>query len=100
MGQRLGEQLGPDKAMADRAGKIVAGGDPVAGFRHAYETGWNRRAKRTANGHFHTSHHAAVPSVEKNRNSARPTRFCAGTKPTADITRLSCELSRLSPIAK
>ena len=35
-------------------------------------------------------------------NSALPTRFCTGTKPTplfSGSTRLSLELSRLSPIA-
>ena len=41
------------------------------------------------------------PLTEKKMISARPTRFSAGTKPTGPSRkRLSCELSRLSPIMK
>ena len=47
-----------------------------------------------ATGHFQTSHQAASPSVEKKINSARPTRFSAGTKPTPlPATRLSDEVA-------
>src|SRR5690606_31640558 len=58
----------------------------------------NRRSHRVACGHFQNSHSSAEPSVEKNRISARPTRFSAGMNPTTP--RLSSELSRLSPIPK
>ena len=38
-----------------------------------------KREKRVAKGHFQTSQNRAVPSVEKNRISARPMRFSTGT---------------------
>ena len=48
-----------------------------------------KRENLIANGHFQGWRIEALPSVEKNRNSARPTRFSAGTKPTS--ARLSEE---------
>ncbi len=39
---------------------------------------WKIREKRVADGHFQTSQNRAPPLVEKNKISARPTRFSTG----------------------
>src|SRR5258708_40153729 len=74
-----------------------------------------KRLKRIACGHFHgSSQPAAEGSCEKKMNSARPTRFSAGTyqpswsrsrgvpEKSRNIrrARLSSETSRLSPMTK
>src|SRR5437763_4007114 len=96
MGQRLGQQLGAREAVVDPQWIAM-----------------KKRLKRIACGHFHgSSQPAADGSCEKKMNSARPTRFSAGTyQPCArslepgtsrsiKVVRLSSESSRLSPIMK
>src|SRR5438045_8978661 len=97
MGQRLGQQLGAREAVADPQWIAM-----------------KKRLKRIACGHFHgSSQPAADGSCEKKMNSARPTRFSAGTyqpcarsplapsmSRTISAARLSSESSRLSPIMK
>src|SRR4029453_18510659 len=76
---------------------------------------WKKRLKRIAVGHFHgSSQPAADGSCEKKMNSARPTRFSAGTYQPSwsrsrvepeksrnmSRVRLSSESSRLSPMTK
>ena len=73
MGQRFGEEVGIGETMAEALGETVEIG-PVGHF-----TALNIREKRIANGQFQTSQNRALPSWEKNRKSARPTRLTAGT---------------------
>src|SRR5690606_34542809 len=58
------------------------------------------RSARTVHGHCQNCQACAPSSTEKTMISARPTKFSSGTGPTALGTRLSVELSRLSPIMK
>ena len=57
-----------------------------------------KRSNRSVFAHFQNSQ--MTPSMEKNRNSARPIRFWRGIYPTSSRNRLSRERSRLSPMAK
>src|SRR5450631_911784 len=110
MGQRLDRQLASAKIMADLAGQRRQ--IDVARLQ------WmavKKRLHRMACGHFHgSSQPAADGSCEKKMNSARPTRFSAGTyqpswsrsrvdpEKSRNIrrVRLSSESSRLSPMTK
>src|SRR5438552_3481234 len=60
----------------------------------------NRRFQRTAVGQRQNIQACSPSAMEKKIICARPTMFSNGTYPTADSTRLSVELSRLSPIMK
>ena len=68
----------------------------IAGELHSMR--WKNRSGR----HVHTKK-SERPAAENITRSARPIRFSAGTKPTpraSGLTRLSVELSRLSPMKK
>src|SRR6187431_3633144 len=60
----------------------------------------NRRLQRTAVGQRQNIQACSPSAMEKKIICARPTMFSNGTNPTCDCTRLSVELSRLSPIMK
>src|SRR5450755_483856 len=60
----------------------------------------NNRFQRTAVGQRQNIQTCSPSAMEKKIIWARPTMFSIGTYPTADSTRLSVELSRLSPIMK
>src|ERR1043166_724152 len=66
----------------------------------AYRTIVNRRVQRTLQGQRQNCQAYSPSPIEKKMICARPTRFSSGTYPTALSTRLSVELSRLSPIMK
>src|SRR5262249_34929853 len=72
---------------------------PAAG-RVAYPTNENSRLHRTDHGQRQSCQADSPSPIEKKMICAFPTRFSSGTYPTADSTRLSVELSRLSPIMK
>src|SRR5262249_34410805 len=110
MGQRLGNKLGPRECMSEARRQRRQ-----SGVAWSQWIAWKKRLKRIACGHFHgSSHPAAEGSWEKKMNSARPTRFSAGTyQPSSSRVRmaplesricswvrLSSESSRLSPMAK
>ena len=96
VGERLFEERAVGEAVAQRGLDLFQGDRAGQG----YSTESKNRSKRIVLGQRQNSHALAEPSMEKNRISALPTRFSAGTKPTPLNTRLSSELSRLSPIAK
>src|ERR1700760_4629409 len=115
MSQRLDGEFGTPKGMADPVGQCRE--IDVAGLRRfpCQWMAWKKRLQRIAMGHFHGSvQPAAVGSCEKKMNSARPTRFSAGTyQPSWSRSRvdpeksrnirglrLSSESSRLSPMTK
>ena len=74
MRERKLQQQWVVEAVAEHLGQLVQG--LLAPGRHS--TALNSRDQRMAVGQRHTSHSAALPSTEKNRISARPTRFSAG----------------------
>jgi hypothetical protein len=87
VGQRLGEQFRPREPVPQGHGQGIERPVPLlvpALFRHRlrdlapYFTLLKIRENRVAMGHFQNCHTRALPSVEKNRTSARPTRFSAG----------------------
>src|SRR5262249_55140467 len=108
--ERFGSQPGIGEGMAQARRQL--GG---LGLAQRQWIAVKKRLKRIASGHFHGSSQPAVAgSWLKKMNSARPTRFSAGTyqpsssrrrsAPVAsricNWVRLSSESSRLSPITK
>ncbi len=98
----------PGTRVGDGPAQQVPVGEPVAqtGLEflelappHAHRMRVNSRPNRIARGQFQTSHQDQRVSQAQNRMSARPTRLRCGTMPTL-ASRLSTELSRLSPIMK
>src|SRR5690606_17304929 len=92
MGERLDQQLGPAKVVAEPGGGI--------GHRPA-ELQSTLTKKRSGRQGQKAS--IEEPAEEKITRSARPTRFSKGTVPTPPAERgkrLSIELSRLSPMKK
>ena len=65
----------------------------------AHRTIVSSRSHRTDHGQRQNAQPRSPSWTEKKMISARPTMFSNGTKPTCEV-RLSCELSRLSPIMK
>src|SRR5258708_36691245 len=75
MGQRLDRQLASAEIMAELGGQRRQ-----VDVRRLQWIAVKKRLKRIACGHFHgSSQPAAEGSCEKKMNSARPTRFPAGT---------------------
>ena len=93
MGEGKTQKRGVGEAMAEGVGQVLH--RVLAPSAHS--TALKSRDQRIAIGQRHNSQSSALPSTEKKRISARPTRFSAGIGP---MKRLSCELSRLSPITK
>src|SRR5438132_1574216 len=86
MGQRLGGKFRPRERMSDALRQRRQ-----SGVVWPQWIAWKKRLKRIACGHFHgSSHPAADGSWEKKMNSARPTRFSAGTyQPSSSRVRLA-----------
>src|ERR1043166_9474889 len=85
-------------ALGTRGAALSFGG---IGFRRpvAHRTIVNSRSQRTDHGQRQNAQPRSPSWTEKKMISARTTMFSNGTKPTCEV-RLSCELSRLSPIMK
>src|SRR5690606_24372687 len=99
VGQRLAQQPPVPEMVAEPLLQLAQIGLHAGGTSaRAHSIRWNNRRNRIASGHFQTSHTRALPLVEKKMISARPIRFSTGMNPTLG-TRLSSELSRLSPMA-
>ena len=99
MGQRLAEQPGRGEGVAEDR---LAPRRSMAGHRRFNVIPCSSRLQRISNGHSQTSHQGAAHRWR--RTGTRPARpgFPRGTNPTPllSCTRLSRELSRLSPMAK
>src|SRR3546814_1397760 len=76
--------------------RSAGGAGNVAG----HETGSKIRENRVAIGHLQNSQIRALPSVEKNRMSARPIRFSAGTNPTPWNSRSEEHTSELQSLMR
>ena len=87
----------PRPARRDPAGRCGGG---LARLTETYRVIVSSRSQRTDHGQRHTSQACSRSRTEKKITCARPIRFSNGTKPTSPGTRLSAELSRLSPIMK
>ena len=85
VGERLAQQVRAGEDVAEqRLGRAVPGRSrprPAAGPGRQWMP-VNRRLQRISKGHSQISHSGAVPPTERKMNSARPTRFSTGTKPT------------------
>src|SRR5579884_4492175 len=94
-----------ERALKQRfVGKLVA--DPCLQFAPAgrrstaHLTIVKSRLQRTDHGQLQMCQAGSPSPMEKKMICALPMRFSNGTYPTAASTRLSVELSRLSPIMK
>src|SRR5262249_16062904 len=96
MGERALEQRLIGKFITDPCLKFA----PAGCRPSAHLTIVNSRLQRTDHGQLQMCQAGSPSPMEKKMICALPTRFSNGTYPTADSTRLSVELSRLSPIMK
>src|SRR5262249_42123642 len=100
---RLGgasERGGSIGRMGPGGGGLRRGARALGSWPLAHRTRLKNRPQRAVHGQVHTSHACTLPLIEKKMIWARPMIFSNGTYPTSLRKRLSCELSRLSPIMK
>jgi len=96
MRERALEQRLIGKFITDPCLKFASASDRPS----AHLTIVKSRLQRTDHGQLQMCQAGSPSPMEKKMICALPTRFSNGTYPTADSTRLSVELSRLSPIMK